>query len=81
MLLAKACEGLNESLATGDRYRAKLLLRFLAALTTANVVSMPSMFSTLSYIVSTAIQILEGAQELGVSHTHKQSGCSLHAAA
>ena len=81
ILLEKACEGLNDSLATGDRYRAKLLLRLLAALTTANVVSMQSMFSTLSYIVSTAIHILQGAQETGVSLVHIQSGCCMHAVA
>ena len=68
MLLDKACQGLNEALATGDRYRARLLLRLLAALTTANVVAMPSMFSTLNHIVSTASQILQGAQATGVSH-------------
>ena len=68
MLLDKACEGLNQALATGDRYRARLLLRLLAGLTTANVVSMPSMFATLNHIVSTAIQVLQGAVEAGTPH-------------
>lgn len=66
MLLEKACEGLNQALATGDRYRARLLLRLLAGLTTANVVSMPSMFATLTHIVSTAVQVLQGALEAGM---------------
>jgi len=58
-LLSKACEGLNEALSTGDRYRARLLLRLLAALTTTNVVSMQSMFIVLDTMVATAIQALE----------------------
>ena len=58
-LLNKACEDLNEAVATGDRYCARLLLRLLAALTTTNVVSMPSMFSLLDSMVQTAIQALE----------------------
>ncbi|KAL3143241.1 hypothetical protein ABBQ38_002092 [Trebouxia sp. C0009 RCD-2024] len=65
MLLDKACEGLNQALATGDRYRARLLLRLLAGLTTANVVSMPSMFATLNHIVSTAVQVLQGTLDAG----------------
>ena len=69
MLLDKACEGLNQALATGDRYRARLLLRLLAALTTANVVSMPSMLGTLTNIVSTAVQILQGALGAGATHS------------
>lgn len=64
-LLDRACEGLNEALATGDRYRARLLLRLLAALTTANVVSMPSMFSMLTHIVSSAMSILQKGLETG----------------
>lgn len=58
-LLDKACEGLNEALTTGDRYRARLLLRLLAALTTTNVVSMQSMFSMLNSMVTAAMQALE----------------------
>ncbi|KAA6419508.1 MAG: hypothetical protein FRX49_10606, partial [Trebouxia sp. A1-2] len=58
-LLDKACEGLNEALTTGDRYRARLLLRLLAALTTTNVVSMQSMFSMLNSMVTAAMQTLE----------------------
>ncbi|DBA75017.1 TPA: Nuclear cap-binding protein subunit 1 [Trebouxia sp. C0004] len=58
-LLNKACEGLNEALTTGDRYRARLLLRLLAALTTTNVVSMQSMFSMLNSMVTAAMQALE----------------------
>ena len=58
-LLNKACEGLDEALATGDCYRARLLLRLLAALTTTNVVSMQSMFSTLDAMVTAAIRALE----------------------
>ena len=72
MLLDKACEGLNQALATGDRYRARLLLRLLAGLTTANVVSMPSMFATLNHIVSTAVQVLQGALDAGMLQPGRQ---------
>lgn len=73
MLLDKACESLNQALATGDRYQARLLLRLLAALTTSNVVSMPSMLGTLTHIVSTAIQILQDALGAGMT----KSLCSI----
>lgn len=72
MLLDKACEGLNQALATGDRYRARLLLRLLAGLTTANVVSMPSMFATLNHIVSTAVQVLQGTLDAGMLESGMQ---------
>lgn len=69
MLLDKACESLNQALATGDRYQARLLLRLLAALTTSNVVSMPSMLGTLTHIVSTAIQVLQDALGTGTANS------------
>lgn len=65
MLLDKACENLNQALATGERYQARLLLRLLAALTTSNVVSMPSMLGMLTHIVSNAIQVLQDALQAG----------------
>ena len=67
MLLDRACESLNQALATGDCYQARLLLRLLAALTTSNVVSMPSMLGTLTHIVSTAIQVLQDALGAGTT--------------
>ncbi len=67
-LLNKACEGLNEALTTGDRYRARLLLRLLAALTTTNVVSMQSMFSMLNSMVTAAMQALEQGETVWPSH-------------
>ena len=67
MLLDKACESLNQALGTGDRYQARLLLRLLAALTTSNVVSMPSMLGMLTHIVSNAIQILQDALQAGIT--------------
>ncbi len=69
-LLNKACEGLNEALTTGDRYRARLLLRLLAALTTTNVVSMLSMFSMLNSMVTAAMQALEQGEPSWPSLSH-----------
>ncbi len=69
-LLNKACEGLNEALTTGDRYRARLLLRLLAALTTTNVVSMQSMFSMLNAMVTAAMQALEQGEPVWPSFSH-----------
>ena len=58
-LLRRACDDLNTALATGDCYKARLLLRLLAALTTANVISMQSFLEALHAIVSAANQIIE----------------------
>lgn len=69
-LLDKACEGLNEALTTGDRYRARLLLRLLAALTTTNVVSMQSMFSMLNSMVTAAMQTLEQGEPVWPHLSH-----------
>ena len=69
-LLDKACEGLNEALTTGDRYRARLLLRLLAALTTTNVVSMQSMFSMLNSMVTAAMQALEQGEPVWFNLSH-----------
>ncbi len=69
-LLNKACEGLNEALTTGDRYRTRLLLRLLAALTTTNVVSMQSMFSMLNSMVTAAMQALEQGEPVWPSLSH-----------
>lgn len=69
VLLDKACESLNQALATGDRYQARLLLRLLAALTTSNVVSMPSMLGTLTHITSSAIQVLQDALGTGTTNS------------
>lgn len=70
MLLDKACESLNQALATGDRYQTRLLLRLLAALTTSNVVSMPSMLGTLTHIVLTAVQVLQDSLGAGATPVH-----------
>lgn len=58
-LLSKACDDLNEALASGDCYKARLLLRLLASLTTASVVSIQSFLGTLNTIAAAANQILQ----------------------
>ena len=78
-MLDKACESLNQAFATGDRYQARLLLRLLAALTTSNVVSMPSMLATLTHIVSTAIQVLQDSLGAGTTNSFRNpTGVYMH---
>ena len=61
-LLSKACDDLNEALASGDSYKARLLLRLLASLTTASVVSIQSFLGALNTIAAAANQILQAGQ-------------------
>ena len=61
-LLSKACDDLNEALASGDCYKARLLLRLLASLTIASVISIQSFLGTLNTIAAAANQILQEGQ-------------------
>lgn len=58
-LLAKGREELDEALATGQRTRSRLLLRFFAALAAAGVVEGQSLVASLQVLVDRALQLAD----------------------
>lgn len=61
-LLEQGCLKLNAALSSGEKYQVRLLLRFFAALSTTNVVSMQAAFGMLDTVVQGAIECIQGGE-------------------
>jgi hypothetical protein len=76
-LLAKGSEELDEALATGQRTRSRLLLRFFAALAAAGVVEGQSLVGSLQVLVNRALELADaGALRWASAGRAGQGRCS-----